>query len=151
MPHAVLSGHVHNYQRFTRRLGGRQIPYVVEGRGGYANSLRAMHKIQQGPDGQLASPNTQTRSETDPELDLTFNRVEQESPGFVRVTVTAEQLLIEAFNVPFGASFRDRSIDSVAVTRDGGVVGGGGGGRAGRGGGAGQGGTRGAPRRRTRR
>ena len=34
-PHAVLSGHAHNYQRFTRILVKRQIPYVVCGNGGY--------------------------------------------------------------------------------------------------------------------
>lgn len=34
-PHAVLSGHAHNYQRYTRTLGTRQIPYVVCGNGGH--------------------------------------------------------------------------------------------------------------------
>jgi hypothetical protein len=35
-PDAVLSGHAHLYQRFTRRTAGREIPYVVSGSGGYA-------------------------------------------------------------------------------------------------------------------
>jgi 3',5'-cyclic AMP phosphodiesterase CpdA len=35
-PDAVLSGHAHLYQRFTRRIGGREIPYVVSGSGGFA-------------------------------------------------------------------------------------------------------------------
>jgi hypothetical protein len=35
-PDAVLSGHAHLYQRFTRATAGRQIPYVVCGSGGYA-------------------------------------------------------------------------------------------------------------------
>lgn len=35
-PDAVLSGHAHLYQRFTRRVDGRQIPYVVSGSGGFA-------------------------------------------------------------------------------------------------------------------
>jgi hypothetical protein len=35
-PDAVLSGHAHLYQRFTREVDGRQIPYVVSGSGGYA-------------------------------------------------------------------------------------------------------------------
>lgn len=35
-PDAVLSGHAHLYQRFTRRVNGRQIPYVVSGSGGFA-------------------------------------------------------------------------------------------------------------------
>jgi hypothetical protein len=35
-PDAVLSGHAHLYQRFTRATQGRQIPYVVAGSGGFA-------------------------------------------------------------------------------------------------------------------
>src|SRR6202008_1203634 len=34
-PHAVLSGHAHNYQRFTRLHGNTQIPYIVCGNGGH--------------------------------------------------------------------------------------------------------------------
>ena len=37
-PDAVLSGHAHLYQRFTRRTGGREIPYVVSGSGGFATT-----------------------------------------------------------------------------------------------------------------
>jgi len=33
-----MSGHVHDMQRFTRRHKGREIPYVIDGRGGYANT-----------------------------------------------------------------------------------------------------------------
>jgi hypothetical protein len=35
MPDAVITGHAHNYQRFARHLGDRQIPYIVAGAGGY--------------------------------------------------------------------------------------------------------------------
>jgi hypothetical protein len=35
-PDAVLSGHAHLYQRFSRRVDGREIPYVVSGSGGFA-------------------------------------------------------------------------------------------------------------------
>ena len=35
-PHAVLSGHVHNYQRFTRTVNNYQIPYVIAGCGGHS-------------------------------------------------------------------------------------------------------------------
>jgi hypothetical protein len=33
-PDAFLSGHAHNYQRYTRRFGGKQMPYLVIGTGG---------------------------------------------------------------------------------------------------------------------
>ncbi len=35
-PDLVLSGHAHLYQRFTRLVEGRQIPYIVSGSGGFA-------------------------------------------------------------------------------------------------------------------
>jgi hypothetical protein len=35
-PDAILSGHAHLYQRFTRKVDGREIPYVVSGSGGFA-------------------------------------------------------------------------------------------------------------------
>jgi hypothetical protein len=46
-PDMVISGHVHNYQRFTRTVGGTQIPYIVAGAGGYHN----LHKMAKAPGG----------------------------------------------------------------------------------------------------
>jgi len=44
-PDMVLSGHVHDYQRFTRTTGaGPAITYVVSGNGGYHN----LHKLAPG-------------------------------------------------------------------------------------------------------
>jgi hypothetical protein len=38
VPELILSGHVHNYQRFTRTLdGGATLPYIVIGNSGYHN------------------------------------------------------------------------------------------------------------------
>lgn len=37
-PDAVLSGHAHHYERFTRIVNDKKIPYVISGSGGY-NSL----------------------------------------------------------------------------------------------------------------
>jgi Calcineurin-like phosphoesterase len=34
IPDLFLSGHAHNYQRYTRRFGGKQVPYIVAGTGG---------------------------------------------------------------------------------------------------------------------
>jgi len=52
-PHAMLAGHSHNYQRYTRttRLGGTQvqIPYLVVGCGGHADStVTAAHGQHMG-------------------------------------------------------------------------------------------------------
>ncbi len=35
-PDMLLSGHAHLYQRFTRRINGREVPYIVAGCGGFA-------------------------------------------------------------------------------------------------------------------
>lgn len=35
-PHAVFSGHAHNYQRYTRTVNNFQIPFVVAGCGGHS-------------------------------------------------------------------------------------------------------------------
>ena len=43
----VPTAHVHNYQRFTRRLGDQQVPYIVAGAGGYWN----LHHMQTDLDG----------------------------------------------------------------------------------------------------
>lgn len=48
VPDAVFAGHVHNYQRFTRALNGRSIPYIVAGAGGYWN-LHSMQTVQGAP------------------------------------------------------------------------------------------------------
>lgn len=34
VPDLFLSGHAHNYQCYTRHLGGKQVPYIVAGTGG---------------------------------------------------------------------------------------------------------------------
>jgi len=51
-PDAVFSGHVHSYQRFTRRAGGHDLPFIVAGAGGYAHSPKAMHKLQTDANGK---------------------------------------------------------------------------------------------------
>jgi hypothetical protein len=49
-PHAFLSGHAHNYQRFTRtRKDGTQIPYVICGNGGHAIARLDKHAALRRP------------------------------------------------------------------------------------------------------
>jgi len=42
-PDAVLSGHTHIYQRATRTIGSRQIPYIIAGSGGYDDNADKKH------------------------------------------------------------------------------------------------------------
>ena len=119
IPHAVLSGHVHNMQRFTRKYNKRQIPYLIEGRGGYANTDRLTHKLQKDARGHFPTAPVQTESTQDPQLDLNLDYYDQDSAGFLRVTVTEETLTFDSFSVPFEGSFEDTVRDTVTVTRDG--------------------------------
>ena len=47
-PDLVCAGHVHNYQRFTRTLAEREIPFIVAGAGGYWN----LHRMALDPQGK---------------------------------------------------------------------------------------------------
>lgn len=90
-PHAFLSGHAHNYQRFTRtrRSDGTQIPYVVCGNGGHnvqklstpgAPVLRAPQIIQQ------------SSASTD---QVVMENYDDRNYGYLRLIVTASQLRVE--------------------------------------------------------
>ena len=97
MPDLVLSGHVHNYQRFTRKVKNKKVTYIVAGAGGYANSLRAMHKIALDPATKkpIKAPIQTARPDVKFE---TYNEIE---PGFLRLTVTKQKIVGEYFTLDF--------------------------------------------------
>ncbi|HMC04284.1 MAG TPA: hypothetical protein VKJ83_02305, partial [Actinomycetota bacterium] len=72
IPELVLSGHVHDYQRFTRTINGRQLPYVVIGNSGYHN----LHKLAEG-----AEPGEHITSE------VTFEFGDDQHWGFLELAV----------------------------------------------------------------
>jgi acid phosphatase type 7 len=82
VPDMVLSGHVHNYQRFTRTIAGRQIPYIVAGAGGYHN-LHRMAATASGPLDVLPFKVTE-----DCELEAYCD----DRWGFLRLSVTPGQI-----------------------------------------------------------
>jgi hypothetical protein len=106
-PDAVLSGHVHNYQRFSRLVGTKKIPYVVAGAGGYANDAGSMHKLQT----QLTTPPVNLPYETTV-AGVALEAYEQEQSGFLRITATARQLTFEYFRVPFGGVVEEEAFDT---------------------------------------
>jgi Calcineurin-like phosphoesterase len=96
-PHADLSGHAHNYQRFTRhRSDGTQIPYVICGNGGHnverlsktnGAVIRAPQVIQEASqDTRLASP---LRDQ------VVFENYDDGGYGYLRIIVDQDQLRIE--------------------------------------------------------
>jgi hypothetical protein len=97
-PDAVFSGHVHNYQRFTRTLDGRDVPFLVAGAGGYANERKSMHQLQLDSHRQPIPPG-QPFQTTLP--DVVLNHYEETNSGFLRITVDGESLTGEYFLVPF--------------------------------------------------
>jgi hypothetical protein len=89
-PHAVLAGHVHNYQRFTRhRADGTDIPYLNCGNGGHN-----VQKLATSNGLALRAPQVfQAKSATDDAV--TFENYDDTNYGYLRVVATAEQLRVE--------------------------------------------------------
>ena len=94
IPDAVLSGHVHNYQRFSRVVSGTKIPYVIAGAGGYANDARSMHKLQKNLQGKKPPIKTTVAG-------VVLENYQDQQPGFLRITVDAKKLAFEYFTVDF--------------------------------------------------
>jgi hypothetical protein len=89
-PHAFLSGHAHNYQRFTRtRPTGDEIPYVICGNGGH--NVTALTKPGTPP---LRTPQIiQTAGSNIDQVVL--ENYDDRNYGYLRVIVTSTQLRIE--------------------------------------------------------
>ena len=89
-PHAVFSGHAHNYQRYTRTIGKRQIPYVVCGNGGHPPLQKlSVDTTLRTP---IAMPGFAQPERNDT---VTLDNYDFKSFGYLRVIVDADQLRIE--------------------------------------------------------
>jgi hypothetical protein len=87
-PHAVLSGHAHNYQRFTRLHGQTQIPYIISGNGGHG-----LAKLSKKGGTPLRTPQAlRVPAHSDK---VTLENYDDQDFGYLRVVVTASQLHIE--------------------------------------------------------
>ena len=120
-PHAVLSGHVHNYQRFTRTVaitgGNRHIPYVVAGAGGYANTARLIHRMQRDAGGApVPCPmDIPGMAGVLGNISLSLRGYNEVAAGYLRLTVDAANLAIEYFTVPLDPSGTGGLFDSVTL------------------------------------
>jgi hypothetical protein len=108
-PHAFLSGHAHNYQRYTRtvRLSGTayDVPFIVCGGGGHNVSPLVQAKL-----GQAAQePATGIRVDyLDPTPAVTtggllLENYDDRDYGYLRVTVDSKQLRIGFYQVGTGS------------------------------------------------
>ena len=87
----ILTGHVHNYQRFTRTVGNRDIPYLVVGAGGYWH----LHYMQKQPNGEpLQVPYTMQDSNT-----VLENYCENRH-GYLIMQITPDSLSGTYYTVP---------------------------------------------------
>jgi acid phosphatase type 7 len=90
----ILSGHVHNYQRFTTQVAGPkgtlQIPCIVAGAGGYT-SLGKVHQV----DGQYPAVPLPLGN------GLTLEQYDQDNFGFLRLEVSKTQILGTYFSAPY--------------------------------------------------
>jgi hypothetical protein len=89
-PHAHLSGHAHNYQRFTRTVKNFDIPYVVCGNGGHGLSA-----IKSSGTGPLRTPLHINDS-------LIFENYDYQDFGYLRIVVDSKQMRIEFHDAAVG-------------------------------------------------
>jgi hypothetical protein len=79
-PHAVFSGHAHNYQRYTRLVNSYQTPYVVVGCGGHSPlvTMRGTYRTPYQIDDTL-----------------TLESYDDSNYGYLRIVVNAQTMRIE--------------------------------------------------------
>jgi 3',5'-cyclic AMP phosphodiesterase CpdA len=80
-PDMHLSGHSHLYERYTRTVGGKQIPYIVAGMGGFYN----LPGLKAKPEPPLKAPQSGTDASGNPLRLEVFNN---DTFGFLRITVS---------------------------------------------------------------
>jgi 3',5'-cyclic AMP phosphodiesterase CpdA len=103
-PDLVLSGHVHDYQRFTRKRGKEEIPYIVIGNSGYHN----LHLFAKG---------TKAGERVGEDSDVTFEFGESAEYGFLKLTVSKGKISGEFTGVKPG-TMPDGSDAAIKPGRD---------------------------------
>jgi hypothetical protein len=119
-PDLVLSGHAHLYERYTRTMkaDGRQIPYLVAGNGGYYNlsTMKTDAKGNKPTAGEQTEPDGQGNT-------ISLDQYNDTDFGFLRITVTAASIFVEALAVsqaapaPPATSPAVTTIDQFTVNR----------------------------------
>lgn len=119
-PHAVLSAHVHNYQRYTRtvKLGGRDmdVPFVVCGSGGH-NINRLVRPTRGEPATEPAYGSSADHLEAKPAVGtggLILEKYEDRNYGYLRIAVDNQTLKI-GFHVAGNGLLTQSRFDQVTV------------------------------------
>lgn len=108
VPDLVFTGHVHNYQRFTGTLAGKQLPFIVAGAGGYNAQLHVLARVFHN----TKLPIKMTGS------DAVLESLCDSKHGYLRIQVTKQTIRCDYFAVPdpgtpAGGSLK--AFDSVTV------------------------------------
>ncbi len=105
-PHAVLSGHAHNYQRFTRHHAKTQIPYIISGNGGHG-----LAKLSRAGTGLRTPMSLQVSKGADA---VVLENYDDQDYGYLRILANARQLRVEYHPASDGVAARTPD-DSVTV------------------------------------
>lgn len=109
-PHAIISGHAHNAQRFTRTIGfsGQEyeVPFIISGCGGHnINPIVQGSKTHPAvPPKPKSSVKYLDSSAVLPVKDLVYEYGEWTSYGYLRVTANAQTLQIDLMTVGEGSA-----------------------------------------------
>jgi hypothetical protein len=119
-PHAFLSGHAHNYQRYTRtvQFGGKDfdVPFIVCGDGGH-NANRLVQGRKGVPAQEPHNGAQVGYLESRPAVKtggLLLEKYDDTNYGYLRISVDAQQLRI-GFNQVGNASLAQSRFDLVTV------------------------------------
>jgi hypothetical protein len=118
-PHAFISGHAHNYQRYTRSVtfGGKNytVPFLICGDSGH--NVTTLVRATAGKKTPEPADNVNVKYlDVDPAVQSTgliLNKHDDQNSGYLRVTVSSTQLVI-TFN-PVTKSGTPAKPDTVTV------------------------------------
>jgi hypothetical protein len=96
-PHAVISGHAHSYQHFTRQKDNRETPFVVAGGGGHA-----VTKLTKKGTLALRTPAMETGYSNGGDK-IIFENYDDQDFGYLRIVADKAQLRIEYHPASDGA------------------------------------------------
>ncbi len=105
-PHAVISGHAHNYQRYTRKLqlNGQSysVPFIICGDSGHNvdKLVKSSFGKQTAEPGDNVDVSYMDTGAIVQSTSLTLNKHDDQNSGFLRVQATASSLTITFNPVP---------------------------------------------------
>jgi hypothetical protein len=116
-PHAVLSAHAHNFQRFTRVYQSMETPYIVAGNGGHNVARLKREPVAGGPPSKSANASkdqgtsryqtpfrapTVLQAASKGKDQIRLENYDDQDFGYLRIVVTKSQLRIEYHPAPDG-------------------------------------------------